>query len=724
MERAKDRIDFNRLVAEIEEDRVLLPDFQRRFAWTDAGIQIKLVASVLCKMPIGSILFLKTPAMDFAARRIGSNMALPVVIEKEERDFLLDGQQRITVMVNAFSDLIHENGQTEIDSLKRRFFLGVPKPGNGQAEDPFGFRRLIFPLEDPEYDTPDFMTEEVARAVIVKPFKKSDTAAYNPYGESGKSLLAFCLGYEGYYLIPLYLLVRRREESKRDRNRRLLRGILEVVSGERGRQLLEELEAGGPEAQDMWLSGIIRDGQMLRDIRSGEKFLEREIEKLARDWSVGMERYLVSCIQGMNLHIIGTPNSNREKAIEIFENLNSGGAKLSTFDLVMARAARADRAFREHFRRECGRERLYPAEFVPEKVRLQFDCYLDKKRKERESYHALRELGCIGGRDGEPSLRLQDAFLNVLALKCHDGENSGSKRKYRTEYSRNSILGLEAREIADGYGQVCEALDRGAFFLHVRGGVRNIAEVNYHLMYTVLSYLFLDREIYENRRSWNLLTAWYWCAIFSGRYDKDQNVQAERDIGFLWELLHGKGDMGYLWEMYEKAFKMPLFSEKDFLLYRESAGSRVYPKEVLGRYLCQYLLVDGYPDPFNRELRICAFPYTEELEDLERHHIIPLMCSQSVKASEQRLAAGRDKKCIQNSPLNVTLITGKANRKIAAQNVADYVNTLQSGAAKELGLLFPESWGQDADIEDILGNRFEWIKGKLKNDMQCWVGPV
>ena len=54
--------DFKELVRDIESKKILLPDFQRDFVWKDEEKQKKIVASVLTKMPIGSILLLTSKA--------------------------------------------------------------------------------------------------------------------------------------------------------------------------------------------------------------------------------------------------------------------------------------------------------------------------------------------------------------------------------------------------------------------------------------------------------------------------------------------------------------------------------------------------------------------------------------------------------------------------------------------------------------------------------------
>ena len=59
------------IINKIEKNQILLPDFQREFVWKDEDQQKQLVASVLCKMPVGSILLLESDPDDYAAKVIG-----------------------------------------------------------------------------------------------------------------------------------------------------------------------------------------------------------------------------------------------------------------------------------------------------------------------------------------------------------------------------------------------------------------------------------------------------------------------------------------------------------------------------------------------------------------------------------------------------------------------------------------------------------------------------
>ena len=64
-------IKLDDLIQKIEDQELVLPDFQRNFVWTEDKMK-SLFASVLCQMPIGSILVLDSDKNDFACKKIGA----------------------------------------------------------------------------------------------------------------------------------------------------------------------------------------------------------------------------------------------------------------------------------------------------------------------------------------------------------------------------------------------------------------------------------------------------------------------------------------------------------------------------------------------------------------------------------------------------------------------------------------------------------------------------
>ena len=87
-------------ISKIMKNKILLPDFQRQFVWKDEESQCKLIASVLTKMPLGSILLLRAQdASEYACKPLGSRVRLDTSkVQNGQVEFLLDGQQRMTTL--------------------------------------------------------------------------------------------------------------------------------------------------------------------------------------------------------------------------------------------------------------------------------------------------------------------------------------------------------------------------------------------------------------------------------------------------------------------------------------------------------------------------------------------------------------------------------------------------------------------------------------------------
>lgn len=175
-------------INKIKKNEILLPDFQRQFVWKEEEMQHKLVASVLTKMPIGSILLLKSKdAHDYSCKPLGAKDPIPSEqLPSGAVEFLLDGQQRMTVLANVFSDAIFQltpqsNNLIAPSALKRRFYLAVPKYGNDAFPDLFGLHSLSFPMRTPDSDEPEFLTQDILPFIRVVPFnvKRDNGKCYN-----------------------------------------------------------------------------------------------------------------------------------------------------------------------------------------------------------------------------------------------------------------------------------------------------------------------------------------------------------------------------------------------------------------------------------------------------------------------------------------------------------------------------------------------------------------
>src|SRR5690348_10117027 len=85
---------YQTLFTDIDEGRIKVPMFQRDFVWS-ADQTAKLIDSIINGFPIGAFIFWQTKDELRHIRNIG-NIVLPDTPKGDSRQYVLDGQQRIT----------------------------------------------------------------------------------------------------------------------------------------------------------------------------------------------------------------------------------------------------------------------------------------------------------------------------------------------------------------------------------------------------------------------------------------------------------------------------------------------------------------------------------------------------------------------------------------------------------------------------------------------------
>lgn len=713
--------DLKMISEMIREGEVLLPDFQRGFVWKEE-MQESLIASVLAKMPIGSILLLEAKCSDYGCRILGRKDEANISESNTDEDIyvLLDGQQRLTVLTNTFSNLIYydysksgklmcDYGKLISDELMVRYFLKIPAVEYLTEEnDKFHLKDLEFFLENPEKDTPDFLTGDIRPYIVGIKFNKNTDEAYAPHAEKPYKIKNYCIQDE-YYLIPLYLLVEDGSSAT------WLNDILEDMVGDVVKYRLEhEYDVLTDVEKMQFIKKNIEEGY-LEEIFEAEEhqrkvLKERWISMGKAHWADKMKRYLLSCVNNLDLHQIVVDAADRNRAIDIYENLNMGGIALSTFELVLAKAAK---------RKDDNKINLYDAivdyiqtphsynvEILPDCMSKSFKDYIERNQE----YSASEVMGCLDIKKNQLNKKYTDAFLNVLSLVSNIPDYQVDELAV-SYIKRPKILDLTEGDIWSNYLKVCEGIDRAYYFLQARCGVRKIGEVNYDLMVVLLGYVLANDEYYKNKEVNQLLDAWYWSAIFSGRYDKDQSENVIEDITSIIRTIRGETDKQWLLEMKEKVFNMPGFSDMETLLLKRT----VTPKNVIRKKICQFYLAKTYDDLCTNEL---LSPFCENADTLEEHHIVPIgSMNRTYKTMEQnegKVERG-NKKNIFNSPLNFAFITKKSNLEISNQKIDIYISDCNSNGIFELNI---EESGKEHltcdDVSELLEKRFAKTKCEVE----------
>src|SRR5674536_290424 len=109
-----------RLVDRIDTGDIKIPKFQRGFIWTDDQI-LYILESIYNGYPIGSLLFWLTKTPMTAERDIGG-FELPSTPDQYPRNYVLDGQQRLTSIYGVLMSLIHISEPTRLLSISYAVF--------------------------------------------------------------------------------------------------------------------------------------------------------------------------------------------------------------------------------------------------------------------------------------------------------------------------------------------------------------------------------------------------------------------------------------------------------------------------------------------------------------------------------------------------------------------------------------------------------------------------
>ena len=719
------------LISNLIDKHILLPDFQRNFVWKEEDTQSRLVASVIAKMPVGSILLLRSDSKDYAYKLIGCK-------ERKTADdlgvsgeilALLDGQQRVTVLTNAFSSVVFEmagsaNNLANQNALKRRFFFRIPryKESVGQIEDFFQARKLSVPWIDPEKDEPSFLSDEIVDAIKVINFNATGTDCFNPFlnppAPKG-DLVNFCSsGDKGEYLIPLFLL--------NGNNDTWLTTILTRISENIQMDILEEFDSKSSQEERENLVKDLLTQEIIDLADHPDRICERteffnELKKQGFKWANDVKQYLNSCLNNIQLNQIIVDNHNRARAINIYENMNKGGVPLGTFELIMAKFASVNTEnYYEKLVKNIKKNRQYPIEAFS--FPLEFDEEL-KKWINSEEYNASLFLKCLDEDNDEINSAYIEAYLDVISLYSHNpnfdiGKNPNKKDKDFLNIDlikRNMILAVEPKDLNDKCEDVCDALDLALFFLQMRCGVRNLKGINYYLILVVVAYILLNPKFRYDKLTYNYLDAWYWSVIFSGYFNTDQTERAIICMNKLIDALNRK-DPSWIKERRKDIFNVSYFTEKDFLLLNKDGDETgIYPKEFLRDVICQFFLAETYTGLFDSNIKLN--PFTEFA--LEKHHVVPLG---SVKYKDEVISKGENdtelrkkKNFFLNSPVNFVYITDGENKIISDDKLSDYSERIKSYSARvALGLIGNFDAQTEEEFKTILSNRYDHIRGQVE----------
>ena len=130
----------------------------------------------------------------------------------------------------------------------------------------------------------------------------------------------------------------------------------------------------------------------------------------------------------MELYKIYINNSNKYRAIDIYENLNKGGKALSVFDLVMARAAKNSEAqnLMEQIRNYLQEDHKEDYKnFANVCMKEQYDLYNKYVANDEEKYCALAKIGCYNDDESELNSAFCEMLMDMLGIIDYFTDSKG-----------------------------------------------------------------------------------------------------------------------------------------------------------------------------------------------------------------------------------------------------------------------------------------------------------
>ncbi|WP_059170472.1 DUF262 domain-containing protein [Bacillus sp. FJAT-27445] len=697
-----------------DEGKLILPDFQRDFEWAREK-QKSLLSSFITHLPIGSLLILEGEKGDFAAKKLCFPTSLSLEERKDDCLYLLDGQQRISSLKTIFSDYYYKNinwlstWEKMYSDLNNRWFIRVQPRKN--ETDIFGLEKLYFEDFKKQYLEPSEVLDFIE---FKKIFKTKTNEWFNPgysprdiqgnYIKGNRLKVHIAKKAAEASLIPLYTIGNKTIEGEKP----LHEYVIEQIANNR----IEELKAAVSDGELEVIDILEPVDPMISDYLDNEEKVRNVWSTLGAKWSEKVIKYLNELIE-QKIPIIQLPSEEISRAISIFENINEGGTDLNTFDLIVAKAARAgnveEGSLSQRIIKNLGTE-----------VKLS-NALVNKIIGEKPVVFIPVNMKTIV--DNKISKSFKEMYLNLLSIFSH--LEYGEFDELKVDYiKRQKILNLNFDQINSNTEVVLKSLARALAFLNLRLGITDINKLSYELMILPIAYLLRSDDVWENENKLNKIEYWYWASLFGGAYREAQNSQCIKDINqlYLWIIKNEPNKFEYL---YEKVLNEDGYSNKELLLLKDE-NNDLRSSVTLG--ILQYIL-SKQPKDFltinQTEIRLNPWQISEGksitvdgnsiLLEVHDHHIIPLADATTIDESSKKIRS--NKKHILNSPLNRTFISSIANLKIRDKSPDKYLKFVNDSA--KWGHCLPDQQiNEQTSYEEFLEKRYIELKKEIKRELE------
>ena len=703
------------LFKEGDNNEFVLPNFQRSFVWP-VDKQKTLLSTFIVNLPTGNFLTLLGKSGDFSARNVClSSEVTPSV----NCSYLLDGQQRFSVLKNSFQNIFDDDHPEKWKSkwdilfakLRFRYFLNVKSHDN---MDYFGFSNLSFTKTIIDHLEPSLLKDLIKeKEILAKNISDYFHPGFNPVDTKKKplskaqrrSLVSKFMAEE--FLVPLYEICDSTSQSLHNK-------VLGKIAQNRCEELQDEFDGNKKSIIEI-LSPV--DENIADYLKTKDKeAIKRTWMQLQTKWATDVSKFLEGLL---NNHIfeIELKREETSRAFAIFEVINLPGTPLHEYDLIVARAAKnKERQLTLRLLEILNKEFELPKSLTS-KING------NKPKKSMPS-----EMGCIN-KDNELAGDVKVRFLQMLTvisfcINTKDPENLGIEH-----LKRDKFLSLTEAQINANYQLSLNSVVRAFHFLRFRCGIRSIEELPYKLMLLPIAYVLIDENIWKNEKALNRIEYWYWVSLFGGSYRLDQNSRAKEDMIKLKNFIKNKdtSEDEYTKGRYHKVLNVPEYSDEKVLLCKEKDFDIPFS---IQKGILQYILSNQPYDFFeenSKNARLNSWDYISSTDDkftLEDHHICPLAEKRTMKETSTKVIRD-NKKEVLNSPVNRTLISKAANRKIGSFSPDEYFKYV-SDASKfghfvrepiEKEYVKGKSESEDNYYDRVCGGRYQELLSGIKKEL-------
>jgi hypothetical protein len=633
--------------------QLALPSFQREFVWSVES-QKSLIASVLTGVPCTSSLIVESDSslVEFKCREIGKNskqrsISIPPSVSM---NYLLDGQQRFSTLYYAFYHVYSfeknkfHNNKIELESLYGelcyRWFIKFDETNSF-----FGFADLVYDEVSFNRYLPDHLLD--VNLIQAKKLTSKGKEGYS-INATWDELNSWCVENS---CLPLFLFF---DSANSHRLWDLLQRIQEV----RLKRLLDNSEFDLLKEiviREMSIDDFDKNCKYLSDPLASKKkksdalnAIQKAIANQVAIWSKQIANFLETRVKNYNLNPIVLDDVN--KAVSTYTFINTGGTKLSVFDLICAKSS--------------GDLRNDIQVGVMSKFQF-FNNLFQHENVEFDSESKFAMFNEESGWDTSFSNFIIHLYNLVYFKEQNVDIDSLPSNFSKVDFSLSKLKGTF---IDNKKGQVIEIAQKVCYFVHCHCGHRKFSDISNKLLLLPIACGFIwndkhDSELLKKLRSF------FWIKLFSGEYDSHQNEKSWNDCKDVVKWLI-KGDMlvedGLKQLLQDRVLNKDEFSDKK---------STTEPLRMPNRSLLNNLLF--YLRSINEEFH--DFDSNNSLFEMgqkhEAHHLVPLSDASSIGEGTKKI---RRKLHPLNVVMNFSPISPAANLEIGRFNLTQYSKRLKT----------------------------------------------